>query len=112
MTSFRTGDVVIVDYPHVETNQITRRPALVISSRPVGPDGLVFWGIMITAAVNRGWPGDINIDHYHQYGLPIPSVIRTAKITTLETTGAERIGQVDPELLAEVRQVLVGNLGL
>ena len=112
MTSFKAGDIVVIDYPHVETDQVTRRPALVVSIRPIGPNNLVFWGIMITAAVNRGWPGDIGIERYHEYGLPIPSVIRTAKITTLETTGADRIGQVDPALLAEVRQVLVANLGL
>jgi mRNA interferase MazF len=104
MMSFRAGDIVVVDYPHVETAHFTRRPALIISDKPIGPDGLVIWVLMITSSVNRGWPGDLVIEDYSGAGLPIPSVIRTEKIATLEAQGAEPIGRIDDALLATVRK--------
>jgi mRNA interferase MazF len=73
---------------------------------------LVIWVMMITAAVNQGWPGDIDVKHYQEFGLPIPSVIRTAKIATLEAEGAEKIGRISSALLAEVRASVEGILGV
>ena len=80
MMSFEAGDIIIVEYPHVETNELKRRPALVVSRRPLGPNGLVLWAVMITSAANRTWPGDVAIADHRALGLPIPSVVRTAKI--------------------------------
>ena len=111
MMSFRSGDIVVVDYPHVETALFTRRPALIISDMPIGPDGLVIWVLMITSSVNRGWTGDLVIEDHAGAGLPIPSVIRTEKIATLEAEGAEPIGRIDDALMAEVRERMVAYLG-
>jgi mRNA interferase MazF len=72
MTSFEAGDIIVVDYPHVETSQLRRRPSLVISTKPVGPDGLVLWAVMITSADNKRWPGDVVIADHAALGLPIP----------------------------------------
>jgi mRNA interferase MazF len=112
MTSFRAGDIVAVDYPHVESGRRTRRPAVVVSHVPLGPGGLVVWAMMITSATNRGWPGDLVIEAHAAAGLPIPSVIRTEKMATIEAAGAERIGKIGDMLLEEVRKAVIRTMGL
>ena len=112
MTSFEAGDIIVVDYPHVETSQLKRRPALVVSTKPIGPDGLVLWAVMITSADNKRWPGDVVIVDHIALGLPIPSVVRTAKISTLECGGADLICRCDDKLLPDVQSRIAGNLGL
>ena len=64
------------------------------------------WVLMITAAANRGWPDDVVIDDHGAAGLPIPSVVRTAKIATLEATTAEKIGAIAARNAAEVLAIL------
>lgn len=112
MTSFEAGDIIVVDYPHVESRQLKRRPALVVSAKPIGPDGLVLWAVMITNADNKRWPGDVVIADHIALGLPIPSVVRTEKLSTLECAGADLICRCDELLLHDVRARIAGNLGL
>jgi mRNA interferase MazF len=47
---------------------------------------------MITSQANCGWVGDVPVSDLVQSGLPAPSVVRTAKIATIETKDAEQIG--------------------
>jgi len=47
---------------------------------------------MITSAENRAWPDDIPIADLSSAGLPAPSVVRTAKIATIEAKDAEKLG--------------------
>ena len=61
---------------------------------------------MITAAENRPWTGDVAIPDFAAAGLPIPSVIRTAKIATIDLARAEARGQIAPETLAAVRSAI------
>ncbi|HEX7002489.1 MAG TPA: hypothetical protein VF164_12425 [Trueperaceae bacterium] len=62
---------------------------------------------MITSAENRRWPGDVDLeDRYTDAGLPAPSIIRTAKIATMERAHAGRIGKIDAELLGHVLKLL------
>jgi mRNA-degrading endonuclease toxin of MazEF toxin-antitoxin module len=112
MTSFEAGDVVRVLFPHVESNVQRYRPALVVTRQPVGPDGLLIWVAMITSAERKRWPADVEIEDHGAMGLPIPSVIRTAKIATLETEGADKIGSVTQPLLASVQLRIREHLGL
>jgi mRNA interferase MazF len=58
---------------------------------------------MITSAENRGWPGDVEIADLAGVGLSAASVVRTAKIATVEMNMAERIGRLD---LPERRRVI------
>jgi mRNA interferase MazF len=65
------------------------------------------WVMMITSAGNREWPGDIAIPDHMACGLPAPSVVRTAKLATIEAERAERRGAVAPETLAAARQAIL-----
>jgi mRNA interferase MazF len=47
---------------------------------------------MITSAANRGWLGDVAISDLHAAGLPVPSIVRPAKIATIKARDAERLG--------------------
>jgi hypothetical protein len=47
---------------------------------------------MITSSENRRWPGDVEISNVQEAGLPAPSLVRTAKIATIESKKSERLG--------------------
>lgn len=92
MTSLQPGDVVWVPFPHVESNRIQSRPALVVSNATLGPEGTLAWALMITNADHVAWPGDIPISDHLALNLPIPSKIRTEKIATLDMSHANYLG--------------------
>lgn len=110
MMSLRAGDLVWVAFPHVETSLTKSRPALIVSQPTLGPKSDLAWMAMITSAANAPWPGDIVIDDYKAMGLPIPSVIRTEKISTLEIGNANFVGHLPESLWAQVRGVIQRHL--
>jgi len=89
-------DVVKVPFPY--TNRPIRqfRPCLIVARSGGAPAPALLWVLMITSAENRGWPGDIVVTDTGDAGLPAPSVIRTAKIATIEADGATSIGCLAP----------------
>lgn len=106
MPNFEPGDVIKVPFPYTNRATRQRRPALVVSSTSLAEAHGLLWVLMITSAENRGWGGDIAITALVKAGLPAPSVIRTAKIATIETRDAEPLGKVSHKLLTEVRKTL------
>lgn len=107
--AFERGDVVRVPFPYTNRPVLEHRPALVVGKS--GSGDMLLWVLMITAAENRSWPGDVGLgDVYANAGLPAPSVIRTAKIATIEAANADRLGYVGIDILAavmaEIRQTL------
>jgi mRNA-degrading endonuclease toxin of MazEF toxin-antitoxin module len=111
MTRFEAGDVVRVLFPHVESNVRRSRPALVLTREPVGPDGSLIWVAMITNARRKPWLGDVLIDDHKAVGLPVPSVVRTAKVATLEAASANRIGRLEDAQIEAIRKRVLGYLG-
>lgn len=84
--------VVKVPYPYTDRPVRQSRPALVIA-RTGAETGLpLLWALMITSAENRGWVGDITISDLAIAGLPAASVVRTAKIATLNVVDATPLG--------------------
>ena len=57
---------------------------------------------MITSAANLRWPEDVEIDDNEGTGLPIASVVRTAKIATIEARAANRLGILSGQSAARV----------
>lgn len=112
MPTFSRGDVIRVPFPYTDRDTTQRRPALVVSDGSVGPDGLLLWVLMITSSENRPWPGDVPLGAQAAgTGLPAPSVVRTAKIATIETSVAESLGRVSARHLAAVDAAIGGYLG-
>ena len=102
MMSLRPGDVVWVPFPHVESNRVQSRPALLISSPALGPDRSLAWALMITNAGHADWPGDIPISDHFALQLPIPSKIRSEKVATLDMNKANYLGTLAPSEYANV----------
>jgi mRNA interferase MazF len=94
-------DIVTVPFPYTDHPTRQRRPALAVR---VAPSGLI-WVLMITSAENRGWPGDVAVAGAAT-GLPVASLIRTAKIATVEASAARRIGRAP----ARPRSAVLGLL--
>jgi mRNA interferase MazF len=83
--------IVRVPFPYTDRPVRQYRPALVIAA--TGADALL-WVLMITSAENRGWPEDVLISDHKRAGLPVRSLVRCAKIATIDVQNAERIGML------------------
>ena len=66
---------------------------------------------MITSAENRGWPGDVLVDDLGMAGLPAASVVRTAKIATIEARDAQRLGRIAVDPMQVIGRQLAAALG-
>jgi len=106
MPGCEVWDLVKVPFPYTNRPVQQRRPALVVAvpDAPGAPE--LLWVLMVTSAANRGWPGDVAVSDLAVAGLPAPSVVRSAKIATIEACDAERIGQLPPEDRALVQAAL------
>ena len=111
MASFRQGDVIKVPFPYTDRSTRQSRPALVVSSGGIEEAHGLLWVVMITSAENRGWPGDVQVSDLAAAGLPVPSVIRAAKIATIEASDAAKLGRVPAELFRQVSRRLARILG-
>lgn len=110
MPGFEVWDLVKVPFPYTKRPVQQQRPALVVAIPDApGAPGLL-WVLMVTSAANRGWPGAVIVSDLHAAGLPAPSVVRSAKIATIEARDATRIGPVSLNDRSQVIEVLQGSL--
>lgn len=97
-------DIVVVPFPYSDQFAEKRRPALVFSANAFNRRHGLLWVAMITSATNPRWPSDIAIPASRRTGLAAPSVIRAAKIATIEPTRVIRIaGRIDAKTAVAVR---------
>jgi len=92
MPNFEPWDIVKVPFPYTDRPVRERRPALVVATAGIQEKHGLLWVMMITSAENRGWPDDVPISAAPSTGLPAPSLVRTAKIATIEAKESQRIG--------------------
>lgn len=108
----RPFDVVVVPFPYADQLAEKRRPALVVSSDGFNQTSGLVWVVMITSASNATWDGDILIAASQETGLPAASLIRTAKIATIDAARIIRVaGHISVQTATAVRAKLVGVLG-
>jgi mRNA interferase MazF len=102
-SDFGRFSIVTVPFPYVDQFAEKRRPALIISKQDLLEAHGILWVAMITSAENRTWPDDIHVTAHQACGLPAPSLIRPAKIASMEASrvvnvlgslGKEDIGRV------------------
>lgn len=110
MPGFERGDVVKVPFPYTDRATRQFRPALVVAAGELEDSHGLLWVVMITSAENRRWPGDVAVKDLATAGLPAPSVIRTAKIATIESRDAARLGKIPPTLYRRVARQLAACL--
>jgi mRNA interferase MazF len=111
MPRSKRGDVVKVPFPYTDRATRQSRPALVVAAGDLEDAHGLLWVVMITSAENRRWPGDVVIGDLAVAGLPAPSVIRTAKIATIEAGDAAKLGRIPRALYRQVESRLAQNLG-
>lgn len=111
MASFEPGDVIKVPFPCTDRSTRQSRPALVVSRPALEERHGLLWVVMITSAENRGWPGDVAVDDLGMAGLPVASVVRTAKIATIEARDAQRLGRITDAPMRVIGQHLVATVG-
>jgi mRNA interferase MazF len=94
MPGFEAWDIVKVPFPYTDRPVRQRRPALVIAAGDLEEAHGLLWLAMITSAANRAWPGDLAISDLAVAGLPAPSIVRPAKLATVEARDTERLGML------------------
>lgn len=110
MPHFKRWTIVSVPFPYVERPIRQRRPALIVVAG-MGAAQDLLWVLMITAAANRGWPEDVMIDDHAAAGLPIPSIVRTAKIATIAAVDAQPLGALSAPATTRVAEFLRQRFG-
>lgn len=110
MPTFEQGDVIKVPFPYTDRATRQSRPALVISTRRLEELHGLLWVVMITSAENRRWPDDIPVADLKTAGLPVPSLIRCAKIATIDASHATKLGQVSADQIGLVTDRLIQGL--
>ena len=111
MASFEPGDVIKVPFPYSDRPTRQSRPALVVSRPALEERHGLLWVVMITSAENRGWPGDVLVDDLGMAGLPAASVVRTAKIATIDARDAQRLGRIAVDPMQVIGRHLAAALG-
>jgi mRNA interferase MazF len=106
MPGFEVWDIVKVPFPYTDRPVRQRRPALVVAAGELAAAHGLLWVAMVTSAANRGWPGDVAVSDLGYAGLPIASIVRPAKIATIEADDAERLGTLPPRDRGAVRHYL------
>jgi mRNA interferase MazF len=110
MTTFDRWDVVAVPFPYVERLEAKRRPAVVVSGqRWLEAHGLL-WVAMVTSAAHAPWPDDVPIRELDLAGLAKASMVRPAKIATVEAGRCERLGRLAAETCRRVEAALRDGL--
>lgn len=107
MASFEQGDVIRVPFPYTDSSTRQFRPALVVSGPQVQARHGLIWVVMITSAENRAWPDDVPITRLADSGLPAPSIIRPAKIATIDAAQGARLGRIS----ADTRRKVMARIG-
>lgn len=110
MPDFNAWDIIKVPFPYTNRPVRERRPAVVVAANGIQPEHGLLWVLMITSAENHGWPGDVLVSNLSVAGLPAESVVRTAKIATIEIKEAERIGSLPAADRVLVAQHLITEL--
>ena len=111
MRTFERGDVIKVPFPYTDRATRQSRPAVVISTAQLQELHGLLWVVMITSAENRGWPDDVPVANLKLAGLPVPSLIRSTKIATIDSSDASRLGRVAAAQLRRVTSKIKQRLG-
>ncbi len=88
--AFEAWDVVKIPFPYTALPVQEYRPVLVIAAGRLEASHALLWAAMITSASNAAWPMDVPITDLRSAGLPAPSVVRCAKIATIENQPREK----------------------
>ena len=112
MPTSEQGCVVRVPFPYTDRETRRYRPAVVVSRGALGSGPHLVWVVMVTSARHRPWPGDVSLEErYGEASLPAPSVVRTAKIATVDAARTSLLGRLPADVWSRVEHELRRHLG-
>jgi mRNA interferase MazF len=100
-------DIVVVPFPFVDTIQVKKRPALVLSDSDqfnLSANSCIL--AMITTSTQHPWPLDYLILDWQATGLSSPSFVRLKLFTLDNRLILYKLGSLAPNDQAGVRNVL------
>jgi mRNA interferase MazF len=102
MTTYQTGDLLLVDFPMTTSGPAKPRPALVVLDTG---DADVMLARVTTQS--RNTPFDVPIADWKKSGLLAPSIVRLHKIATVAKTRVQRVlGCLEASDRQQIRAVL------
>lgn len=110
MPGFEVWDIIKVPFPYTNRPVRQLRPALVVRTAEAAGAPDLLWVLMVTSSAHRQWERDVVITDLATAGLPAPSMVRTAKIATIEALDAQAIGKLPQENRNAVLTVLADVL--
>jgi mRNA interferase MazF len=98
VTAYALFQVVVVPFPYTDRLADKRRPAVVVSKPALQRMHGLIWLLMVTSADNPAWDCDVAVSDLKAAGLPAPSVVRPAKLATVDAARIlRRIGKLSPK---------------
>lgn len=110
MEGFEVWDVIKVPFPYTDRALRQHRPALVVARQVEDGSPELLWVLMVTSASHRRRSGDVEVHDLAAAGLPVASMVRCAKLATVEAAGAGRLGRLPLDGRRAVRDALAGLL--
>lgn len=112
MTSYKRGDIVLVNFGFSESTGYKKRPALIISSNDYHKSRQEVIVLAITSNIKRVLFSDTKIDKWKEAGLIYPSlatgIIRTMKLSVI----IRKLGVVSRQDLLNVQKNLRKAIGI
>lgn len=81
---FKPWDVVVAPFPYSEPQQSVVRPGVIVSTPRLHQKTRMYYVAMITNAAHAPWDGDVAISNLKRAGLPVASIVRPAKLATVD----------------------------
>lgn len=107
MMSYKKWDILVTQFPFADAHRAKKRPVLCISSFSPKENITLCWVLMITSSTLSPWRGDVLITDREKAGLPIDSIIRTAKIACIDVSLIQKkVGTIDMPTRNAVRSSL------
>ena len=87
MSSIQPGSLILVKFPFANLEEGKKRPALVLSAHSDNKRMNLITIAMVTSQIEGiRLPGDVHIRDWEKCGLLHPSLVRLAKIATIDET--------------------------
>ncbi len=106
MTSFKTGEILLVPFPFSEQKTIKKRPAVIISSNPYNNRYLDLIIMAITSQTEIKGLGEVLIEDWKTAGLLKPSLVKPAISTIEQKLVLKRLGTLSPKDLISLNKAL------